>query len=130
MTIEFKLPDLGEDIETGDVVRVYVSPGDRVAQEQALMELETDKAALEIPSPAAGVIKEVHVKEGDTIKIGQLLVTIDDGTGAEPVKAKVKEAVRGKRGQRSEKRNGTRGKTGRKKGQGHRQGRARREAGC
>ena len=81
MAIEFKLPDLGEDIETGDVVRVYVSPGDRVEKEQALMELETDKAALDIPSPAGGVIKEVHVKEGDTIKIGQLLVTIDDGAG-------------------------------------------------
>jgi pyruvate dehydrogenase E2 component (dihydrolipoamide acetyltransferase) len=80
MAIEFKLPDLGEDIETGDVVKVYVSPGDRVEKEQALMELETDKAALEIPSPAGGVIKEVHVK-GETIKIGQLLVTIDDGAG-------------------------------------------------
>ena len=83
MAIEFKLPDLGEDIETGDVVRVYVSPGDRVEKEQALMELETDKAALEIPSPAEGVIKEVHVREGDTIKIGQLLVTIDDGAAGE-----------------------------------------------
>ncbi len=82
MTIEFKLPDLGEDIETGDVVRVYVSPGDRVDKDQPLMELETDKAALDIPSPAGGVISEVHVKEGETIKIGQLLVTIDDGAGA------------------------------------------------
>ena len=81
MAIEFKLPDLGEDIETGDVVRVYVAPGDKVEKEQSLMELETDKAALEIPSPASGVIKDVHVKEGDTIKIGQLLVTIDDGSG-------------------------------------------------
>ena len=93
MAIEFKLPDLGEDIETGDVVRVYVSPGDRVEKEQALMELETDKAALEIPSPAGGVIKEVHVKEGDTIKIGQLLVTIDDGA-AEGEKAAEKKTVK------------------------------------
>ncbi len=97
MAIEFKLPDLGEDIETGDVVRVYVSPGDKVEKEQALMELETDKAALDIPSPAGGVIKEVHVKEGDTIKIGQLLVTIDDGAGggeqaAEKKTAKEEEA--------------------------------------
>jgi len=82
MSIEFNLPDLGEDIETGDVIKVFVSPGDRVEKEQSLMELETDKAALEIPSPAEGVIKSVHVKEGDTIKIGQLLVTIDDGTGS------------------------------------------------
>ncbi|MEW6143789.1 MAG: 2-oxo acid dehydrogenase subunit E2 [Thermodesulfobacteriota bacterium] len=96
MAIEFRLPDLGEDIETGDVVRVYVSPGDKVEKEQALMELETDKAALEIPSPSAGVIKGVHVKEGETIKIGQLLVTIEDGAGevekAAEVKAVKKEA--------------------------------------
>jgi pyruvate dehydrogenase E2 component (dihydrolipoamide acetyltransferase) len=98
MAIEFRLPDLGEDIETGDVVRVYVSPGDRVDKEQSLMELETDKAALEIPSPASGVIKGVHVKEGETIKIGQLLVTIEDGTEegegekAPEVKAVKKEA--------------------------------------
>ncbi len=96
MAIEFKLPDLGEDIETGDVVKVYVSPGDSVDKEQSLMEIETDKAALEIPSPAGGVIREVHVKEGDTIKIGQLLVTIDDGAGggekAAEVKAVEKEA--------------------------------------
>lgn len=90
MAIEFKLPDLGEDIETGDVVKVYVSPGDRVEIEQSLMEIETDKAALEIPSPAGGVIKEVHVKEGDTIKIGQLLVTIDDGAGGGERAAEVK----------------------------------------
>ncbi|HML94273.1 MAG TPA: 2-oxo acid dehydrogenase subunit E2 [Thermodesulfobacteriota bacterium] len=81
MAIEFKLPDLGEDIETGDVTTVYVSAGDKVSKDQALMELETDKAALEIPSPADGVIKEVHVKSGETIKVGQLLVTIDDGAG-------------------------------------------------
>lgn len=90
MAIEFKLPDLGEDIETGDVVRVYVSPGDKVEKEQALMELETDKAALEIPSPAAGVIKGVHVKEGETIKIGQLLVTIEDGAEEGEKAAEVK----------------------------------------
>ena len=81
MAIEFKLPDLGEDIETGDVTTVYVSAGDKVSKDQALMELETDKAALEIPSPAEGVIKEVHVRAGETIKVGQLLVTIDDGEG-------------------------------------------------
>ncbi len=105
MAIEFKLPDLGEDVEKGDVTTVYVSAGDKVTKDQALMELETDKAALEIPSPADGVIKEVDVKSGETIKVGQLLVTIDDGAGggeaeeaeapeekeAEPEKAEAKE---------------------------------------
>lgn len=81
MTIEYKLPDLGEDIETGDVIGVFVSAGDKVAEDQPLLEIETDKAAIEIPAPAAGIIKEVHVKEGDTIKVGQLLVTIEDGAG-------------------------------------------------
>lgn len=91
MAIEFKLPDLGEDIETGDVTTVYVSAGDKVTKDQALMELETDKAALEIPSPADGVIKEVHVKAGETIKVGQLLVTIDDGEGGGESEAEKKE---------------------------------------
>ena len=81
MTIEYKLPDLGEDIETGDVIGVYVGPGDSVSEDQPLLEIETDKAAIEIPSPSEGTIKEVHVNEGDTIKVGQLLVTIDDGNG-------------------------------------------------
>ena len=81
MTIEYKLPDLGEDIETGDVIGVFVSPGDKVSEDQALLEVETDKAAIEIPAPSGGTIKEVHVNEGDTIKVGQLLVTIDDDRG-------------------------------------------------
>jgi pyruvate dehydrogenase E2 component (dihydrolipoamide acetyltransferase) len=81
MTIEYKLPDLGEDIETGDIIGVFVSAGDTVVENQSLLEIETDKAAIEIPAPAGGTIKEVHVKEGDTIKVGQLLVTIEDGEG-------------------------------------------------
>lgn len=78
--IEFKLPEIGEDIEEGSVVNVFVSPGDKVKKEQSLLELETDKAALEIPSPADGVIKEVLVSNGDTVLIGQVLVKIDDGS--------------------------------------------------
>ncbi len=97
MTIEYKLPELGEDIETGEVVSVYVSPGDSVAEEQPLMEIETDKAAIEVPSPAAGVIKSVHVADGETIQVGQLLVTIEDGQGngkeAETVPASKEEVV-------------------------------------
>jgi len=84
--MEFSLPELGEDIETGDVISVYVSPGDEVARDQPVMEIETDKAAIEVPSPVGGVIKGVHVKEGETIRVGQLLLTIDD------VEAEKKEA--------------------------------------
>ncbi len=93
MTIEYKLPDLGEDIETGDVIGVFVSVGDTVVEDQALLEIETDKAAIEIPAPAAGTIKEVHIKEGDTIKVGQLLVTIDDGK-AKTKSSQVKEIAK------------------------------------
>jgi len=78
MTTEFSLPELGEDIETGDVISVYVSAGDEVTKDQPVMEIETDKAAIEVPSPVSGVIKGVHVKEGETIRVGQLLLTIDD----------------------------------------------------
>jgi pyruvate dehydrogenase E2 component (dihydrolipoamide acetyltransferase) len=93
MTIEYKLPDLGEDIETGDVIGVFVSVGDTVVEDQALLEIETDKAAIEIPAPAGGTIKEVHIKEGDTIKVGQLLVTIDDGK-AKTKSSQVKEVAK------------------------------------
>ncbi|MGB2691298.1 MAG: 2-oxo acid dehydrogenase subunit E2 [Thermodesulfobacteriota bacterium] len=95
MTIEYKLPDLGEDIETGDVIGVFVSAGDTVVEDQALLEIETDKAAIEIPAPSAGTIKEVHIKEGDTIKVGQILVTIDDGKG-KAKDSQVKEVIKTK----------------------------------
>jgi len=74
MATEFKLPDLGENVEGGDVVGVLVSPGDKVAAEQAVIELETGKATVEIPCDAAGKVTEVHVKQGDAVKTGQALV--------------------------------------------------------
>ena len=77
MVTEFKLPELGEDIVTGDVINVYVSAGERVSKDQPIMEIETDKAAIEVPAPVSGVITGVHVKEGETINVGQLLITID-----------------------------------------------------
>ncbi|HEX3036786.1 MAG TPA: 2-oxo acid dehydrogenase subunit E2 [Thermodesulfobacteriota bacterium] len=80
MVTEFKLPELGEDIETGDVISVLVSVGDTVDEEQPIMEIETEKATIEVPAPVSGVVKEIHVKEGDKIKVGQLLITFD-GTG-------------------------------------------------
>lgn len=75
--IEFRLPELGEGIESGQVIEVLVSPGDRVALEQPLLEVETDKAAVEIPSPADGTIVDVLVSAGDTVEISQILVKID-----------------------------------------------------
>lgn len=85
--IEFRLPELGEGIESGQVIEVFVSPGDRVTLEQPLLEVETDKAAVEIPSPADGTIVDVCVNAGDTVEISQVLVRMNgDDEGREPPK--------------------------------------------
>ena len=80
MATEFKLPDLGENIASGDVVTVFVSPGDVVKPGQALLEVETDKAVIEVPCPPGGRIASVLVKKGDTVKVGQALVTLEPAT--------------------------------------------------
>jgi len=82
MSKEFALPDLGEGITEAQVIRVMVSEGDDVSEDQYLMEVETDKAAVEIPSPYAGKASRVHVKEGDTVNVGDVVVTIDDNGAA------------------------------------------------
>ena len=83
MAIEFALPELGEGIEEADVLKVLVAPGDAVAVEQGVIEVETEKATLEVPAPAAGTIGEVRVASGETIRVGQVIVTIEDaGAGA------------------------------------------------
>ena len=82
--IEFRLPELGEGIESGQVIEVFVSPGDRVTLEQPLLEVETDKAAVEIPSPADGTVVDVCVSAGDTVEINEVLVKINgDAEGKE-----------------------------------------------
>ncbi len=77
MPMEFKLPDLGENIESGDVVSLLVKVGDRIEPQQPLLELETDKAVVEVPASVGGTIKEIHVKSGERASVGQLLLTID-----------------------------------------------------
>lgn len=89
MPMEFRLPELGENIESGDLVKVLVSVGDRISKDQSVLELETDKATIEVPAPVGGLVKEIHVKEGDKVKVGQLLITFEDGTGAAPQKESV-----------------------------------------
>jgi len=87
MATEFKLPDLGENIASGDVVTVFVSEGDVVKPGQALLEVETDKAVIEVPCPPGGRIAQVLVKKGDTVKVGQTLVLLDAvGAAAAPAK--------------------------------------------
>jgi len=82
--IEFKLPELGENIEQGDLVRLMVSPGTTVTSGQSVMELETDKAVVEVPSSVSGTVQEIRVKEGDKIKVGQVIFTVENGAGTKP----------------------------------------------
>ena len=79
---EFKLPELGENIDQGDLVRLMVSPGASVTEGQLVMELETDKAVVEVPSSVTGTVKEIRVKEGQKIKVGQVIFTVENGAGA------------------------------------------------
>ncbi|MGB0033247.1 MAG: dihydrolipoyllysine-residue acetyltransferase [Candidatus Sulfotelmatobacter sp.] len=86
--IEFKLPALGENIEQGDLVRLMIAPGAAVSEGQAVMELETDKAVVEVPSSVSGTVKEILVKEGDKIKVGQVVFTADNNGAATVVTEK------------------------------------------
>ncbi|MFZ0286943.1 MAG: biotin/lipoyl-containing protein, partial [Terriglobales bacterium] len=79
---EFKLPELGENIDQGELVRLMISPGATVTEGQAVMELETDKAVVEVPSSVAGTVKEIRVKEGQKVKVGQVIFTVDNGAGS------------------------------------------------
>jgi pyruvate dehydrogenase E2 component (dihydrolipoamide acetyltransferase) len=88
MATEFTLPDLGENIASGDVVTVFVSEGDVVRPGQALLEVETDKAVIEVPCPPGGQIAKVLVKKGETVKVGQPLVLLEAAGGGGAAAAK------------------------------------------
>jgi pyruvate dehydrogenase E2 component (dihydrolipoamide acetyltransferase) len=87
MDRSFKLPDLGEGIHEGEVLAVIVFIGDEVKEGDPILEVETDKAAVEIPSPYTGTVKEILVKPGETVKVGDVLMTFSNGEEAEPVEA-------------------------------------------
>jgi len=91
MSVEVKLPEIGEGVESGDVLEVYVSEGDTIEKDQDILELETDKATLGVPSTEGGTVVKVHVSKGDAISVGQTLITVDAGGGsaeqAEPEQA-------------------------------------------
>lgn len=86
MATPFNLPDLGENIASGDVVSVFVSAGDVLKPGQALLEVETDKAVIEVPCAPGGRVAEVLVKKGDTVQVGQALVTLE-AAGSAPAAA-------------------------------------------
>lgn len=77
MIQSFKLPDLGEGIHEGEVMAIHVSEGDAVEEGDVILEVETDKAAVDIPSPYTGTIKEIRVEEGDTVNVGDEIITFD-----------------------------------------------------
>jgi pyruvate dehydrogenase E2 component (dihydrolipoamide acetyltransferase) len=77
MNLDFKLPELGENIESGDIVNLLVHEGDMIAANDGVLEMETDKAVVEIPCPYGGKIAKIHVKKGQTVKVGQTLLTIE-----------------------------------------------------
>src|SRR6478735_7192177 len=85
MSTQIKLPNLGENIESGDVLSIFVSEGDTVKADQDLLEVETDKATMPIPAPQAGKITKILIKEGDTIEVGAPIMEIE-GSG-EPASA-------------------------------------------
>ena len=82
MATDFTLPELGENITAGDVLRVLVKPGDTLEKDQPVVELETDKATIEVPSSIAGQVKEVKVKAGDKVKVGQAILSVEDGAAS------------------------------------------------
>jgi pyruvate dehydrogenase E2 component (dihydrolipoamide acetyltransferase) len=85
MPTQIKLPNLGENIESGDVLTIFVSEGDVVKANQDLLEVETDKATMPIPAPQAGKITKIHVGEGDTVEVGSAIMEIE--ASGEPAKA-------------------------------------------
>src|SRR2546425_7358070 len=74
--MDLKLPQLGEGADSGVVLNVFVKVGDTVAKDQAVIELENEKAVAPIPSPASGVVTKIRVKEGDKLSVGQVILTL------------------------------------------------------
>ncbi|MFO7172456.1 MAG: biotin/lipoyl-containing protein, partial [Bacillota bacterium] len=78
MALEFRLPDVGEGLHEAEIVRWLVKEGDLVAADQPLVEVQTDKVAVEIPSPRAGRILKLFGKEGDIVQVGAVIAVIGD----------------------------------------------------
>lgn len=84
MSIEIKIPDLGENITGGRVVSIMAAKGDSIEIDQPLLELETDKAVIEMPSPTSGTISEIKISEGDDVIIGQLVCLLEEAADDQP----------------------------------------------
>ncbi|AFZ68237.1 2-oxo acid dehydrogenase subunit E2 [Deinococcus peraridilitoris] len=84
MATEVKLPEVGDNIEQGNVVAVLVKSGDTIQEGQAIIEIETDKAVVEVPSTASGTVQEVRVKEGESVQVGGVILTLAGSDAATP----------------------------------------------
>jgi pyruvate dehydrogenase E2 component (dihydrolipoamide acetyltransferase) len=106
MAITITLPELGEGVDSVDVVAVLISVGDTVEVDQGLIEVETEKASVEVPSTAAGTVTEIHVAEGDVLGENALIVTLDVADGEDAAAAEettpVVEPAEEKRGKGAE----------------------------
>src|SRR5436190_22703033 len=80
MATSVKLPDVGEGVTEGELVKWLVKPGDTVAADQPVAEFMTDKATVEVPSPVAGVVKELKFKVGDVVPIETVILTLEGGS--------------------------------------------------
>ena len=87
MTIQFKLPDIGEGVAEGEIVRWLVAAGDAVDEHQPIVEVMTDKATVEIPAPAGGVVSELLANPGDVVPVGDVIFLLDSAGGAAPAAA-------------------------------------------
>ena len=99
MAYEFKLPDLGEGLTEGEIARWLVAEGQEIAEDDPLVEIQTDKTTVEIPSPAAGVVSRILAAEGDVVPVGNVIVVIGDGsaTTEEPEQPRAEPAAPGSR---------------------------------
>jgi pyruvate dehydrogenase E2 component (dihydrolipoamide acetyltransferase) len=100
---EFKLPELGENISSGDLVRMLVKQGESISEGQPVMELETDKAVIEVPSSVSGKVEDIRVKEGQKVKVGETILIIEDGTNGNRPRTEAKpeaQAPQGSNGQK------------------------------
>src|SRR6187455_2829690 len=79
---EIRVPTLGESVTEATIGKWFKQPGDAVAVDEPVVELETDKVTIEVPAPAAGVLSDIGAKEGDTVAVGALLGQIKEGAGA------------------------------------------------
>jgi pyruvate dehydrogenase E2 component (dihydrolipoamide acetyltransferase) len=83
LVFEFKLPDIGEGVTEGEILKWMVKESDQVKENQPLVEVMTDKVSVQIPAPRSGKVSRIMAKEGDIAKVGQTIMVIDDGSSGD-----------------------------------------------